>query len=298
MFFKNKEVKAATTQLVGLHTRISERNLELKEIEGKIAAKEAEVEALSTHLNVLNSLGAANDAKQKVEAEIEAQKKELDNIMAILREFYGVQDAITTKNSLESEIASLKEQIGSLKIELGAYKSLKGIMEEVASLERRKKLLEAHPNRRFKSRDVIIASYYPNINDDENYASNLMPFIYQRPVSYLYDDEEHMAAEYASIGGARWAAVAEDGKYLVESKRRSYNTGINEYVTLEDVCTAIGSNLYLEEYVTLDDIKLLVSLLESYYFGKDNDYSLRDVLDLLRKAEARIRKKKNIDIPV
>lgn len=298
MFQKKKEVNSAIGQLVSLHRRIGERESELGELEEKIIAKSAEIEALSSHLNILNSVSGAVDAKQKLEKEIEDRKKELDNLMVILREFYEVKDAITARNNLKSEIASLHEELATLKIQIGAYQSLKKIRDEVAALERRKKLLAAHPNRKFKASDVIIAAYYPNIDDDENLASYLMPFIYKGSVPYEYDDEEHIAAEYSSIGGSRWAAIAEDGKYLIESQKRTYNIGISEYVTFEDVCVAIGSNLYLEEYVTLDEIKELVNLLESVYFDEDNNYSFPKVLDLLRQAEARTRKNKNIDIPV
>lgn len=297
MFGKKKAVSTTINQLVNLHHRIGERESELAEIEAKVMARSVEIEALSSHLNVLNSISGAMEARQELEIEFEKRKKELDNLMAILREFYGVEDAIAAKNSLASEIASLEQRIANLKIELGAYQSLKNIKDEVAALEERRRLLEAHPNRKFKTSGVIIASYYPDIYDDENLASYLMPFIYNGSVSYVYDDEKHIAAEYSSIGGSRWAAIAEGGEYLTESKKRTYNIGIGEYVTLEDVCVAIGSNLYLEEYVTLDEIKELVNLVESVYFADDNDYYFPKVLDLLRKAEARARKK-NSDIPV
>ena len=56
------------------------------------------------------------EARQELEIEFEKRKKELDNLMAILREFYGVKDAIAAKNSLASEIASLEQRIYSAEI--------------------------------------------------------------------------------------------------------------------------------------------------------------------------------------
>lgn len=66
MFGKKKAVSTTINQLVNLHHRIGERESELAEIEAKVMARSVEIEALSSHLNVLNSISGAMEARQEI----------------------------------------------------------------------------------------------------------------------------------------------------------------------------------------------------------------------------------------
>ena len=67
---------------------------------------------------------------------------------------------------------------------------------------------------------------------------------------------------------------------------RVYNAFIKRYITLEEACLAVGSNLYLKEKVSAIEIDELLKHFKAgfYFYGKTN-ITLDEFMDMVKNGE-------------
>lgn len=216
-----------------------------------------------------------------LESEIDEATKKLESIVEQLEIAQELKSMKAKKEELEAELLLLryfkdnKDKIDNLPYYLA------NLMDEVRTLENRKAVLSQANKKVVDPSKVVIASYALELDGD---IADVSPFVYTGDIWYVdEDDDELIGHEYRSLGGLRLAATGHDNISLISSKKKTYNAFFDEYFTLEEVCIAIGSSLYLEDKVTYEEVNRIAGLLREVFFDEDEDYDLSDSLDVLKE---------------
>lgn len=220
------------------------------------------VEEKENQIGELNKVILERKNKIKVlEGTIESLNRTIDEIT---RKNPSIEEAVR----LRTYASKLKEEIRDLEEELEAMKQSVGIAYELADIDAERKKLEGerqalfnYQKSSYKPSEIIICAYaVPNINDIAIDA-------------FVFKARGVMGVLYTSLGGGRTMKFTPDFQdYLVDNYRGTINAFPKQFVTFEEACLAIGSDLYLREQVSALEIHNLLQQFRSgfYFYGKTN----------------------------
>ncbi len=237
-----------------------------------------------------NQLKLLNEAIASRNNEIILLDTEINHLKAIVGAFKNNHPGLSEKEAALNELQEIKKEIAKAKIELAKLKaehsSLNDIInieeektklqEELANLQEQKTEIEYHP------RDIIIAAYtVPNIDDIAIDA-----FIFDKKIKYNDKDTNYRCtgAVYKSLGGGRIIGFSSEfGNSLSDTSEPTFNAYPKKFVTFEEACLAIGSDLYLKETVTAQEIhKILMYFRSGFYFYGKTNITLDEFMEMIK----------------
>ncbi len=217
---------------------------------------------------------------------LELREQEITVIInRALEQFPGIDDVLSFRTYIES----LKEEIESLEIEIKAKekmlkqvsKKLKAagdilsIEEEKRKIEKEKLYLQAYKKNMYSPGDVIIAAYkVPNIDDIAIDA-----FVFEE------NDEDDIRI---------YLPLSEDGRVItmydgLHRESRDYHKVaiLKQFVTFEEACLSLGSDLYLRDKVSAQEINEILKLVRSgFVFIGENNISMEEFMKILLSGKA------------
>ncbi len=240
--------------------KVEERFKQLKTLNDAIDERNSNIASLDNEINRLKTILSTFKSEHPGLSEVDAALKELENITS----------QITTA---KIELAKIKEEhdlIGDI-IAIKTQKS--ALEEELASLQKQKT--------DYDPEDVIIVAYtVPNIDDVAIDA-----FVFKETSKYDNSyGNECTGKVYQSLGGGRTIGIdaTYDG-YLSNDRLPKYNAVPKKFVTFEEACLAIGSDLYLKDKVTAKEIHdILMYFRSGFYFYGKTDITLDEFMEMIK----------------
>ena len=243
---------------------------------------------LLTKYDIIDDLPSILEKRTSLHQENDKLSQEIRQKIALLGAYQSLEvlkDAVSLK---EEELTALETRIEHLKSILGNLESLEKVREEIATLEDRKKLLQGKNIRKYDPSKIFYFIYSGLSPDEEvDCPRKLGAFIYQGDVEYVSDDETYKCSEYKSVGGSICLAVSNYDDVVCESTKRVYNARWYSFVSLEEVCLTIGSELYLEKEVTYDEIMQVMSIFNNYDL---DELDLEEIVHELCEKQRELRR--------
>lgn len=267
MFGHNKKVNDKISQIDALNKIISSRKNEIKNLENIIARLRATIDEIIHQTPGIEEVDASQSYILKLREDIKALEKELEEKMLELDK---------------------KMQL------TGIVDELFDIGEERKKLEEEKQILCTYTKQGYNPSKIIICAYkVPGIDDIAIDA-----FIYKSETSYSSKTNENRTGSlYTSLGGGRTIGFSADYKSsLFNIYKPVFNAEPIQFVTFEEACLAIGSDLYLRDKVTSLEIHSLLQQFRSgfYFYGKTN-ITIDEFLKMLKSGKIEYDGEKELD---
>lgn len=277
----NRKLDRAYQALEWVNQEVTRRQANCDELQAQLDKLAESIVSIKRAYPELEEKEAVEKYFAALESEIDEATKKLESIVEQLEIAQGLKSMMAKKEELEAELLLLryfkdnKDRIDNLPCYLA------NLMDEVRTLENRKAILSQANKKVVDPSKVVIASYALELDGD---VADVAPFVYIGEIEYKdVEGCTWIGHKYCSLGGSRFAAVGYYNDSLNGSKNRTYNAFFHEYFTLEEVCIAIGSSLYLEDKVTYEEVNRIAGLLREVFFDEDEDYDLTDSLDVLKE---------------
>lgn len=224
-----------------------------------------------------------------------SRKEELDDYENKLQEIFKLYPGLQEVEAMEEYVSSLKEKSALLesKVEtydkkIEEYKSVIGTLEteidiihEREKLEEEKRALQDYKRTSLLPKNILIVAYtVPNINDIAIDA-----FILDGRTRYYSKKKQEYAngTIYKSLGGGREIGFNSDYSDCLSG---SFNAFPKQFVTFEEACLALNSDLYLRESVSAMEVhELLQSFKAGFYFYGKTDLTVDEFMSMVKQGK-------------